>query len=577
MMQTKLKKEGFYKFPDAFENANSRTQYFFYILLTFLILLSFSVYSQKSSVSFQHFNIEKGMSSAAIGSIYQDHTGYLWFITDKGLDKFDGYNFINYKYPKKEKVNSRIFPRTICEDRQGNIWIASYNGGIEKFDPQKETFRNFLPEPNQPATAWCNTVISLYIDQNDVMWIGTGYGLYKFKINTETFTSFRHNQNDPFSLGHNSVNAIYEDKSGTLWLATGGGLERYDRETNRFLHYWHYPNNQWYDLKTNKYWLLSITEDEEGTLWLASDGGLVEFNKIAEKFTLYDNIPSSVYTQSTKSIKSICYNGSEYIWLSTNFGLSAFNKKTKTFLNYIHSENDPGSLSSNDISDLFFDRTGSLWIGTNNGGLNKLDVPNPLFNKHVFNPLTKANLPSDYVSEIYQDIKSKIWISTNKGMKIYDPWNEATISKYTFVNRLIFHDKSGNILVVPQNNGLYKFNSDGNWTCYQDSNTAIYPERIYAFFHGNNNQYWLGNVKGDLYLLNPSTNKIKVITNIGSTIWTIYEDSKGLVWFGGYSTGLFCYDQNKKSIIQYNSIHDNQSTLIDNTIWSFFEDKNSTL
>ena len=114
-MQASDKKETSCKTKVLFYNELLQTLHFFYLSTTVLIFLSFSVYSQESNISFQHFNVGHGLSSGTIGSIYQDKTGYLWFITDKGLDKFDGYKFTNYKYPPKDKVNSRIFPKTIIK------------------------------------------------------------------------------------------------------------------------------------------------------------------------------------------------------------------------------------------------------------------------------------------------------------------------------------------------------------------------------------------------------------------------------------------------------------------------------
>ncbi|MBK6913702.1 MAG: hypothetical protein IPH11_08535 [Ignavibacteriales bacterium] len=531
-------------------------------------MLSFNIYPQSSNVTFEHFNVKQGVSSPNISDIYQDRTGYIWIYTQQGLDRYDGYKFTSYKYPKKSKVLSLLLPGTIKEDKRGNIWIASINGGIEKFNPQTETFKNYLPDPKHSRTGWGNYVLEIYIDKTDIMWIGTAYGFYKFNEASGSFTQFLHKEDDPNSLGHNSVNGIYEDKSGTLWLATGGGLDKYDRENNKFYHYWHYPNNEWGDPKTRQYWLQAITEDVEGVLWIGTDGGLLKFEKNTEKFTLYRN-------NIENTISSLFDDGLENIWLSTWGGLDIFNKKTKTFLNYSRDENDQESLSGNGVSSILLDRTGSIWIGTFYEGVNKLDYPNPCFKKYISNPLKMKNLDLGQVIELYEDNKGTIWVGTNKGMKIFDTKNETIISKYNFTG--IAHDKSDNIIMSPGNTGLYKFDGN-NWTCYIDSTAGSFSEFIRSFYQRHYDYFWVGSFNGDLYSFYPLTKKLKRVANIfGENISTIYEDSYGLVWFGGFSTGLFCYDPQKNSVKEYDSVPEDSSTIIDNNFLSAYEDKNGTL
>jgi len=110
-------------------------KYFFYsiILLSFL---PFIIYSQTSVLDFKHFSVDQGMSSSSVGSIYQDRTGYMWFGNSNGIDRYDGYNFTSYKYPRESSPLVNRFPGTISEDAEGNIWFPSYNGGLEKLNPK---------------------------------------------------------------------------------------------------------------------------------------------------------------------------------------------------------------------------------------------------------------------------------------------------------------------------------------------------------------------------------------------------------------------------------------------------------
>ena len=112
------------------------------------------------------------MSSQYVCSIYQDSKGFLWFATDKGLDRYDGYTFTSYKYPINAKKMGVHLPGTISEDKEGHIWVFSLNGGVEEFDPEKLTFKNYLPDSSKSPTDYANSVFEVYVDKNDIYgWV----------------------------------------------------------------------------------------------------------------------------------------------------------------------------------------------------------------------------------------------------------------------------------------------------------------------------------------------------------------------------------------------------------------------
>jgi signal transduction histidine kinase/DNA-binding response OmpR family regulator/ligand-binding sensor domain-containing protein len=524
-------------------------------LLAFLIfmLLANLLHAQKANISFQHFSPKQGMSSFEISNIYQDHKGYLWFGAGKGLDKYDGYNFTSY-FPADSINFTSSSNGSISEDSEGNLWIGNYNGGLEKLDPETKTFTHYLPDPRYPASEWCNIVLAVYVDKNDVIWVGTGNGFYKFDKNNKTFIYFKHDENDSLSLGHSVVNAICEDKSGTLWIATAGGLDRFDKETNKFYHYWYHPNNKFNERKTAIYWLNAIAEDDEGVLWLGAAGGLVKFDIKTKTFTSYIHDPQNPLSQV---VLSICDNGRGELWLASNFGIDVFNKRTKTFSTYIHDPKDPASLSRNGITSILLDRSGSIWISTDMLGVNKFDLPDLSFKKYVYKPSQKGGLSNDRVWNIFQKDNGKLLLCTSKGFEIFDPDNETfSTPSYNFNANynVIFQDTSGNIFVGPWAvGGLYKLNSKNQWMSCIDSfkvkKSSNSIESLTSIYTGSNNQHWIGTAGGYLYLFNPSFSKKKLIAYIKKYPQTIYEDTYGLVWFGGLGTGLFCYDSSLDSVI----------------------------
>lgn len=239
------------------------------------------LWAQNSNITFEHFNVEQGLSSSDITCIFQDKTGYLWFGSYGAIDRFDGYQFFSYKHdPGNKNSLGNAFISKIYEDKKGNFWVGT-SLGLDKFNSSSGTFTHFTPQPFSKIE-WSNNVLSIYEDKFGILWVGTGNGLNIFDRATNKFTTFLYDSSDPGSLTHNSVGAICEDKSGTLWIGTGGGLDKLDRKANKFIHIWQNPdikNGNIENWLKSEYWINVIFNDDSGTLWLGTNNGLVEINE----------------------------------------------------------------------------------------------------------------------------------------------------------------------------------------------------------------------------------------------------------------------------------------------------------
>jgi len=155
------------------------------IILILVIMLNFFVNlnAMEHDIKFHHITIEDGLSQSAVNCILQDRKGFMWFGTEDGLNKYDGYNFIIFKPSLKDSNSlSTNNIRSIYEDRSGILWVGTYEG-LNKYDREKEQFTRYLTDPD-----------------------------------------------DPNSLSHNWIRAIFEDRLGNLWIGTsGGGLNKFDR------------------------------------------------------------------------------------------------------------------------------------------------------------------------------------------------------------------------------------------------------------------------------------------------------------------------------------------------------------
>ncbi|MCG8376665.1 MAG: hypothetical protein MI702_09295, partial [Chlorobiales bacterium] len=168
-----------------------------------------------------------------VSDIYEDRSGILWIATQlNGLGRFDRANksFDYWSFRQAGAKESASFDTTvICEDRDGNLWIGTNGGGLHKFSHDRNTFVQYQRKPGNINSISNNSILSLYPDDTGILWVGTRGGLNRFDPQMETFRRFY--QRDV--LPDNVICGILPDENGNLWLSTTKGLARFDPRTER--------------------------------------------------------------------------------------------------------------------------------------------------------------------------------------------------------------------------------------------------------------------------------------------------------------------------------------------------------
>lgn len=308
-------------------------------------------------------------------SIYQDFSGNrktVWVGTNGGLITLllDENNTItspqiSYHHdPGDPESLSQNMVKDIFKDNQGNVWVGTWGGGLNKMDSRTGNFYSYRHNAADLYSLSSDYVKVIFQDSKGDLFIGTRKGLNKLVIDQTTssvsFIRYTHSADDPHSLSHNSIYDICEDSSHTIWIATwGGGINKFDKHTGTFHHYRHLPSDPQslsHDL------ILSVYQDQSGVLWVGtSGGGLNRFDPVTETFHHYlegDGLPNNV-------VYSILEDDDHYLWISTNKGLSRFNPRRETFKNYDITD----GLRSNEFNGgaSFKDTGGMLFFGGLNG------------------------------------------------------------------------------------------------------------------------------------------------------------------------------------------------------------------
>lgn len=489
-----------------------------------------------------------------INCILQDRKGFMWFGTQDGLNRYDGYDFKIYKHdPDNDKTISDSYIWCILEDQYDDniLWIGTINGGLNKFDQL-----------------------------------------------TERFKQYRHDENIPQSLSHNDVKCIHQDSTGVLWIGTdGGGLNKFDKKKGEFKHYKTQNEN---GLSNNR--VTSICEDKEGMLWIGTDGGgLNKFDKNTEEFTPFRTDNSNL---SKNRVMVVYVDKSGTLWVGTEGGgLNKFDRKSGEFIHYT-AKSGKLRLSHDEITAIFEDSKGILWIGTRGGGLNKFDRTNDRIISYK-RGTSSYSLSQDDVRSIYEDRYGVLWVGTRgEGLNLFDP-NSGRFKLYTHdgltKNSLshktvlsIYEDSSKILWIGTYGGGLNKFDREtGNFKHYKhdpQKQNSLSHDFVRAIVEDQYKRIWIGTEGGGLnMLIDPAKKQFKHYKHDNddpdslshNEVWVIHKGQLGALWIGT-TGGLSKFDQvgnkkNKSPFINYKNDDQDSKSLSHNIVRAIYEDRDGDL
>jgi signal transduction histidine kinase/ligand-binding sensor domain-containing protein/DNA-binding response OmpR family regulator len=390
------------------------------LLLLLCVLLAGAVAAQPArSLRFEQLSVEHGLAQESILSIVQDGDGFMWFGSQTGLSRFDGYRVTTYRNQvgnPRTMINSWV--RVLHVDRAGRLWLGT-DGGLDRFDPQTQSFIHYAP--NEPGNRGNGNrhIRALLGDGDDGLWGATADGLQHFDTKTGVFRTWRHKAGDAASLASNQVNALALDARGTLWVGTALGVDSMARGAAGFEHH------ALAGAGVRRNTINALLVDASQALWIGSLAGLEHWKLAAgaagrRLLGAEDGIVGG-------DISVLFQDGDNTTWAGGHDdGLYRWNPQTQRFANFRHQPADSHSLADNRVSSLYRDRVGTFWVGTWYGGVSRVDLGSSGFTRIVKQSDGPATLSENRVLRIADDGAGKLWVATTAGLNYLDPATGAT-------------------------------------------------------------------------------------------------------------------------------------------------------
>jgi ligand-binding sensor domain-containing protein len=364
-----------------------------------------------SDIRFEHLSTEKGLSQSVVDHILQDDQGFMWFGTEDGLNRYDGYEFKVYRHGMRNSGLSGASVTALFKDRSGTIRVGE-DQFLDRFDPVTEKITRYRSNPTNPNSL-SGRVYGITQGRNGEMWLATSNGLVRLDPERGIFNHYRHDPNDPGSLDGKGtmqdIRSVGVDKTGTLWVQTSAGINSFDERTGQATRYPQLRNRDEYQVQR-------VYQDRSGRLWVHSreGSGFGTFDPETGTLVRYTFKTSERGTPTADRVTAVLEDQYGVFWFGTGgSGLLKWDPRHLTVRRYRNDPSDPESLSNNFVFSLHEDREGNIWVGTGGGGVNRFSGKPSGFTSYRKKPGGRNSLDQNFVLSVFEDSERELWIGND--------------------------------------------------------------------------------------------------------------------------------------------------------------------
>lgn len=520
-------------------------------------------------ITFTPIGLQEGLSQSTIFAIDQDRQGNLWFATYDGINKYDGYRFTTYRHHPADTTSiASNMARMVKVDSRGRVWLGTRQG-LSWYDESKDLFRNFNYRGAMPPTQ-VNDIEEIAPNR---LLISSAKGVLLFDTDNLCFI-------DSLSSAMQQLPVNDFLRAGNqLYIGTKRGLYLYSLHS-RLLNIVHESLAE-----TS---ILALLQQSPTRLWVATEGsGLYRINPKTREIVNYSSRPGDPKSLIDDYVRSLCLDASGRLWVGTYNGLSIYHEGSDSFDRYNANPALEGSLSQNSVRQIFRDQQDGMWLGTFYGGLNYY---HPLKNRftNIRHIPFQNSLNDNIVSCIAEDRKQNLWIGTNDGgVNLYNPRTQS-FTYYRLPETARLRIRSNNIkafYIDEAQDRVYigthgagmsiLHRSSGRMETFNPQNSPLESGNAYALLPDGDEHLWMGShntlirFNTRTHLFTPVRTDKQGRPNRSLAITALHRDTQQRLWAGG-ERGLDVFRTEGEQLEQL-SLFPQDSSLADAFVNCFHE------
>lgn len=499
-----------------------------------------------SNLLFEYLTLENGLPNNKVNAVTMDKDGFMWFGTNDGVCRYDGFNIKNYPLDQLSGNQARTPQISILKtDSRGNLLIGSYS--LFRYDYISDKIvRCDTTEGEGPL----GRVYAIEEGENGQIWIGSGKGLFTYDPVTDMITSYPYNNSSAFII----LSILVDD--GKLWLGTrNDGVLLFKINGKNFSKVEKFSLSKEIKNQVNCFY-----KDSKNTIWAGTqDNGIF-------KFSLKDSTLTHVFPDEERNlsnrIRKIINDRFGNIWVGSRLGIFLQKAGTDSLKQIKQPDPLTSKIRSNSIYDIFIDRNDIMWVGTFSFGVSYTDFKRKPFHRYSISD-EKTFFSAKMINCFTDSDLENIWIGTEEdGLFLY---NRRTLKFKQFKpdskdkNSLaganiksIAREADGNLWIGYYAAGLDFLNTKtGKITHFktdQNSHNSIASNSIGALALDDQENLFIGTDKG----VDIRKNKSQTFQhlNLNKEVLNFFKDNKNQIWAGTSGNGIYLLKRDSMKFVK---------------------------
>lgn len=524
-----------------------------------------------ASVQADRVGTAEGLSALAIADLHQSADGFVWAATAGGVDRFDGQTVRTFRHDPG-RVSSLSHPEihALAGAPGGRLWVGTYGGGLNLFDPTTDTARRIRSRPQDPTAPSDDRVTVLHRDRRGRLWMGTMSGLDRVDERTGRVRRF--------GAPVGAVRDVADAPDGRLWVGGEGGLVLFDPGRARVVaRHVGAPS------------VMSLASVADGGVWVGyGSDGLARLDPDGRRVARFR--AGDAAGSCGDQVHDLALERSGALWVATrDGGVCRLDTARRRFTAYPADADNPRTPASDQARTLLLDRGGLVWVGTWVAGIARLRQT-PF--RHV-RATPAEGFRSSSMFGFAETPDGRLWVGTaDTGLYRFDLATGRAEQPATWPADL----RSGVVRAMTYGpDGTFWVAGPGaTWRLRPGRSTfervpvdpppgVTRPARVLHLAVGPDSMVWMAAYDAGLCRAAPGAARVTCLSWPGRadltdrTLYTLYPDADGTVWVAAWGRGIERVDPARGVVARYDSHPDRPLGLAAASVTSFFRDRDGQL